>query len=151
MLIHFSSFLRELPQASSIEVQNLIQQKTLKQKIKYLTYFKGLATFGNKPHWAIVLCCPLGSQNLNWKRKTKLILDLVVVKWCHHENRLLGNAMVVSNSSWQKVCHLLLNVGREAKWLHDLTRLHKMKAYSERIFKKARYLTVAAEVNHKLN
>ena len=38
---------------------------------------------------AIVLCSPLGLQNLNSKRKTKLILE-VVVKWHHHENGLLG-------------------------------------------------------------
>ena len=37
---------------------------------------------------AIVLCSPLGLQNLNLKRKTKWIL-VVVVKWRHHENGLL--------------------------------------------------------------
>ena len=47
---------------------------------------------------AIVLCRPLGLQNLNLKRKTKWIL-VVVVKWRHHENGLLRASISYPESS----------------------------------------------------
>ena len=67
---------------------------------------------------AIVICSPLGLQNLNLKRKTKWIL-VVVVKWRHRENGLLfhiyfvfklpSTHLWVQGSHWEEHSHQVQN------------------------------------------